>query len=208
MFERVVRGSTVDHRRIRTILQTLSAEHVAALSLAFGVTLRSRDIDDTSKRRAPKAEERNWRVLLAELYGVEGAVVLVSPRAHRLFEAHLRELGREVSEALPSIEARVAGRGDTERLFMALPIEARRAVEDFEQGRAGGLVAWLVDAGRGHAAVVAADAKERLRLALDAFCDAAGYRTSDEPVKRTRSSERTRARILASRPEHGQEIGG
>ena len=75
------RGNDNTHQRINESLRQLSPQHVEILSLAYGVRLRSRDTEDSKKRRAVRSDERNWRVRLAELYGAEGAAVMASPLA-------------------------------------------------------------------------------------------------------------------------------
>lgn len=78
------RGNDNTHQRINESLRRLSPSHVEILSLAYGVRLRSRDTEDSKKRRAVRSDERNWRVRLAELYGAEGAAAMASPRAKRI----------------------------------------------------------------------------------------------------------------------------
>jgi limonene-1,2-epoxide hydrolase len=203
---RVSRGSGVDHQRIRQALQALEPHHIEVLSLAFGVTLRNRDVDDTSRRRAFRTPERAWRVQLAELYGVEGAVALASPKARRLFEDHLHGLGEAAAEALPALEERVAGARPADAPLRAvLPAEARDPLAAYEHERAGGLVAWLIGSGKVHLHVIAGDVKSIRAEALAVF--AMAYGTASTPKKRTRDMSKTRARILAFHAEDGQEIG-
>jgi limonene-1,2-epoxide hydrolase len=205
---RAARRAPVDHARVRRALQALSSAHAETLVLAFGVTLRNRDIDDTSRRRAPRAAERSWRVQLAELYGIEGAVVLASPKARRLFEQHLQGHAETAADALPALEERVAAgrpREDQARLQSVLPGDARDALATYEQGKAGGLIAWLIGPGKAHVHIIATDAKRVRAEALDAFGKA--YGVSAKSVKRSRDMGKTRARILAFHTEHGQIIG-
>lgn len=205
---RVARGAPVDHRRIRQALQALDPRHAEVLSLAFGVTLRNRDVDDTSRRKAIRTPERSWRVQLAELYGVEGAVVLASPKARRLFEEHLRGLGEAAVEALPALEERVEQGRPTDPdapLCTVLPAEARDPLATYEHERAGGLIAWLIGPGKAHLHAIALDAKKIRAAVLDAFATA--YGATAKPKKRARDTSKTRARILAFHAEHGQEIG-
>lgn len=200
MVARMDRGAEVEHRRVRAALKAIP-EHAGILALAYGVILRSRDIDDGAKRRAPKAAERNWRVRFAELYGKRGAYVLPSRKAQQLYKEHIERLGDAVADALPDISER---RVEEERLFVVIPEEARAAIDAYEHGRAAGLIAWLLGAGRGYSLVIEADARKHLHRALDAFI--AHYDAS--APKRTRNVARMRERLLASHPENGQEIGG
>lgn len=204
---RVSRGAPVDHRRIRQALQVLEPHHVEVLSLAFGVTLRNRDVDDTGRRKAIRTPERAWRVQLAELYGVEGAVVLASPKARRLFAEHLHALGEAAAESLPALEERVEqGRpAEDVPLRAILPAEARDPLATYEHERAGGLVAWLIGPGKAYHHAIATDAKKVRAAAIEAF--AATYGATAKPKKRTRDVSKTRARILAFHAEHGQIIG-
>ncbi len=77
-------GDDNAHQRINETLRSISPSHAEILSLAYGVRLRSRDTEDSKRRRAVRSDERNWRVRLAELYGQEGAAVLASPLVKRL----------------------------------------------------------------------------------------------------------------------------
>lgn len=74
---RVDSGRQDKHRRVRDALRRLSPEHVNVLSLAYGCTFRSREIDDASGRRAPRKGDRNWRVLLREAYALGDRVAIV-----------------------------------------------------------------------------------------------------------------------------------
>lgn len=207
---RVSRFEPAAHRRVRAALRSLSDEHVEILSLAYGVTLRSRDYDAHGKRKAVKAGERGWRVQLVELYGRdECAIVLASPKARSLYQRHIEALEQDADDALPDVEERLVGLDvavdDDARLpAPTMPASAQEAVERAMKAKAGGLIAWLLGPGRGYAPVIEADARAILNVALDAFAAAYGF----EAPKRTRNVERTRTRILASHHEHGQEIGG
>jgi hypothetical protein len=74
---RVDSGRQEKHRKVRTALSKLSPEHVNVLSLAYGCTFRSRDIDDTCGRKAPRKETRNWRLLLREAYALGDSTAIV-----------------------------------------------------------------------------------------------------------------------------------
>lgn len=76
-------GRQEKHRRVRAAFALLSSEHVNVLSLAYGCTFRNREIDDGNKRKAPRKEDRNWRVLLRETYllGDQVAIVLATSGA-------------------------------------------------------------------------------------------------------------------------------
>jgi hypothetical protein len=79
MFARAIRFRQDEHRRVREALARVSPEHREALELAYGVAFRERDVDDGSRRRAPRTSERNWRVRLREIYDFpECAVVLAA----------------------------------------------------------------------------------------------------------------------------------
>lgn len=204
---RVDKWQSAAHRRVRLALLSLSPEHVEILSLAYGVVFRSRDIDDQGKRKAVKTGERGWRVRLVELYGIgEPAIVLASPKAQRLYRQHVEALKQDAEDATPELEARVAGLDVDEdtpiRAF--IPAVAQGALARVTKAQQGGLIAWLLDAGRKHAKEIQAEARALLAEACDAFATAYGL----EAPKRTRNTERTRARILAHHAEHGQEIGG
>jgi hypothetical protein len=177
---RADRGHGNDHRRVRASLKRLHAKHVEVLSLAYGTRLRTRDVEDSKKRKALPQHERNWRVRLAELYGADGLIALASPLARKLFTEHMGAL-REVmlEQELDDVDA---------------------------SALAGGMIAWLLDTSREDIARIDADARRCLNEALDAFAEAHGI-TPPEPAPRHRSSERTRTRILANHHEHGQEIG-
>lgn len=155
------------HRRVRSTLQAMLPRHVEILSLAYGIRLRTRDTEDGKHRKALRQTERGWRVRLAELYGADGAVVLASPLAQRLY-------GKDV-------DASKDATGNEETTF----------------------IAWLL-ANTELVPKIAHDARDRLNEALDEFIVAHGI----VEAPRERSSEKTRARILAHHPEHGVEIGG
>lgn len=76
-------GRQEKHRAIRTAFSKLSKRHVDVLSLAYGCVFREREIDDGSRRKAPRKEERNWRALLRETYrlGDVAAIVLATEEA-------------------------------------------------------------------------------------------------------------------------------
>lgn len=162
---RAARGKARGHARVRETLKRLAPKHVELLSLAYGVRLRTRDTEDGKHRKAARQSERGWRVRLAEIYGADGAVVLASPLAQRLY-------GKEVGAM---IEA------DTT------------------------FIAWLL-ANVDLAPKIEQDARNRLREAVDAF--ALEHGVVDIPTEpRTRSSEKTRARILAFHNVSGHEFG-
>ncbi len=158
------RGDNNTHQRINESLRSLSPQHIKIISLAYGVRLRSRDTEDSKKRRAVRSDERNWRVRLAELYGAEGAAAMASPLAKRL-----------------------AGQNE-------------EAVAD------GSIVGWLLNAGKTHLVAILMDTRARLDEALDAFVVAHGI-TEAPHEPRQRSTDKTRARVLAFHAEHGVEIG-
>jgi hypothetical protein len=218
---RVDRGHGHDHRRVRATLTRLHSKHVEMLSLAYGTRLRSRDTEDSKKRKAIPRAERNWRVRLVELYGNDGAIVLASPLARKLFAEHAQVLRDGADATRPDIDERLAPlrsrdawdvhtESAEELLARArnavLPAESQDALDAAVKAAEGGLVAWLFDAGRMHMEQIGRDARARLNEALDAFAVAHGL--EPEPATpRRRSSERTRIRILALHPEHGQVIG-
>lgn len=204
------------HRRIREALQKLRPEHVEIVSLAYGVRLRSRDIEDGKKRKALRQHERNWRVRLAEVYGSGGAYVLASPLAKRLFERHLQALQSRADALVPDRDEQLATLRSILRLEEEnLPTVARDAVlshvahgalDAFMRASEGGIIAWLLDAGRAHSSQIQADANKHLNAALDAFAES--YEITIAPSEpRTRSSEPSKTRILASYSDHGYEIG-
>lgn len=215
------RGDENTHRRVRETLKRLAPKHVEILSLAYGNRLRTRDIEDGKKRRAVRQVERNWRVRLAELYGAEGLFVLASPLAQKLFSEHVQALRSRAETSLPELDERLATMRSQNRFDevmesaeelltrargAVLSHESQAALGDASRASEGGIVAWLLDAGRTHTARIDADARRCLNEALDAFAEAHGI-TPPEPAPRHRSSERTRTRILANHHEHGQEIG-
>lgn len=181
------------HRRVREALKRLSPAQVEILLLAYGCRLRNRDIEDGKSRKALRQAERNWRVRFAEVYGAEGASVLASPLAHRRFREHVEELQDRTLEKPENDSSKAIAQHAT-------AVEAALA-----KALAGGLIAWLLDAGRSYAAPILADTAKCRDAALDAFAEAYGVRVDIAP--RTRSSEKTRARILASSAIHGHEIG-
>lgn len=79
-------GRQDKHRRCRAALSLLDQSERTVLSLAYGMSIRSRDIDDHHGRKAPKKIDRNWRVLLRETFRDLGAavgIVQASPLAIR-----------------------------------------------------------------------------------------------------------------------------
>jgi hypothetical protein len=80
---RVDSGRHGKHKRCRAALAKLSEEDRLVLTLAYGLHLRSREIDDANGRKAPKKGERNWRVVLRETYGI-GDVVGIVLLSHRV----------------------------------------------------------------------------------------------------------------------------
>lgn len=87
--------------------------------------------------------------------------------------------------------------------------ELREASTDGARATDGGLIAWLIGPGSVYVTTIDADARKRLNAALDAFAAEHGIADRhDTQTPRHRSSEKTRARILASFPENGHEIGG
>jgi hypothetical protein len=83
---RMSSGRQDRHARARAALSELDPSERNVLSLAYGIVFRSRDIDDTNGRKAPRKVDRNWRILLRETYrdlGDAVAVVMASPFAIR-----------------------------------------------------------------------------------------------------------------------------
>lgn len=218
------------HERVRRTLKRLHPKHAEMLSLAYAVRLRTRDTEDSKKRKALPQHERNWRVRLAELYGSGGAIVLASPLAQELFLKHVRELRNSADASMPNVFDRLTpmfshdehidvdlSGGELEESAdsllaraarkLVLSAESRDAISMAEHAVEGGIIAWLLDADAKLTARIEADARQQLNEALDAFADAHGI-TQETPAPRHRSSERTRTRILASHAEHGHEIGG
>jgi hypothetical protein len=193
------RESGISHQRVRETLQRLNAKHVELLSLAYGNRLRSRDTEDGKKRRAVRREERNWRVRLVELYGPEGLIALASPLARKLFAGHLRAI-RTVTMSIDTVDMTFNGQSVPVR-EVAIMQEPNDALVRAE---AGGIIAWLLAANAELTAKIDADARQCLNEALDAFSAAHGAQPA---APRQRSSEKTRTRILALHPEHGQVIG-
>jgi hypothetical protein len=87
---RASRNRQEEHRRVREALRRLDRRHADALSLAYGTRLRDRDMDDGRRGKAPKRSERDWRVLLHELYPIGPcvAVVLIAPTAEAMAREH------------------------------------------------------------------------------------------------------------------------
>lgn len=108
------------HRRIRDAFRLISLECANVLSLAYGCTFRSRDIDDVSGRKAPRKADRNWRVLLREVYalGDQTAIVLATREAANAGDNAIRHLLSE------PVKAR---RGAIEQEAIELLIGARKA---------------------------------------------------------------------------------
>jgi hypothetical protein len=118
-------GRQPKHQAVRAALAHLSREHVNVLSLAYGTTFRDRDIDDGSRRKAPKKSERDWRVTLRDDYdlGSSVAIVFASPFVIR----SAREvMNGEVIAWLRSPTAK-DNRGRIEREAIELLVEARKA---------------------------------------------------------------------------------
>lgn len=80
------------HRRCRAALAQLQPYEREILLLAYGLHLRSREIDDEGGRHAPKKSDRDWRVVLREIYGI-GDVVGIVLRGRRISYL-LSEAGR------------------------------------------------------------------------------------------------------------------
>jgi hypothetical protein len=210
---RAERGHGRDHQRVRASLKRLSPKHVEIITLAYGERLRTRDIEDGKHRRAVRQNERNWRVRLAELYGADGLIALVSPLAQRLFRDHVEVLEAHAEDQYegPAIHPACIDMQSAEDVFAkgrnaVLSAPTSYAVQVASEAAAGGLVAWLLNRDSKQTAQIAEDARRSLNEALDAFAEAHGI-TPAEPASRRRSSERTRTRILALHPEHGQVIG-
>jgi hypothetical protein len=100
---RVDSGRHEKHRRCREALARLSEDERIVLTLAYGLHLRSREIDDANGRKAPKKNERNWRVVLRETYGI-GDIVGIVLFDHRvdflLSEAAKNRRDRILSDAI------------------------------------------------------------------------------------------------------------
>lgn len=100
------------HGRCREALSKLAPNERTVLTLAYGLHLRSREIDDSSKRKAPKKSERDWRVVLRETYGIgdlAGIVLLHHPIDFLLSEAAKSRRERILSDSVYALhEARRA----------------------------------------------------------------------------------------------------
>lgn len=218
MLRRSLNGHQDGHRRVRQALGKLAPEQRNILELAYGLTFRNRDVETESKRRALRTEERNWRVRLRERFDyLECAAVLASPVARALYHAHEMAHEQAVDAALPPLDERVdAGRKwgspyedtveDRARLRVALP----RDVLDVRACEMG-FVEWLATTDEKTRSRITANVMGLLMEALKAFAHVY-VPPKDEPrldavTPRKRNFSRTRARILASHPEHGQEIG-
>ncbi len=66
-----------EHRRVRDALRRIDRSHADALLLAYGTRLRDREMDDCRRGKAPRRAERDWRVLLHELYPIGPCVAVV-----------------------------------------------------------------------------------------------------------------------------------
>lgn len=91
------------HSRCRAALSKLAPEERIVLTLAYGLHLRSREIDDANGRKAPKKGERNWRVVLRETYGLGDVVgiVLLNRRVDFLLsESAKHQRNRILSDAI------------------------------------------------------------------------------------------------------------
>jgi hypothetical protein len=97
---RVDSGRHDKHVRCRAALAKLSAEERLVLTLAYGLHLRSREIDDASNRRAPRKDERNWRVVLRETYRL-GDIVGIVFLNHRI-DYLLSDAGKNRSDRIAS----------------------------------------------------------------------------------------------------------
>ena len=215
-------GDANSHRRVREALKRLSSKHAEIITLAYGDRLRSRDVEDSKKRKALPQAERNWRVRLVELYGPEAGMVLASPLANKLYAKHLEHLETSASDALPPLDERVdAGRNidgpfmpyddtdeDKARLRVMIPKSTQHVTHEVAGWKARGLVGWLLWIDNDQVTRIEADSRRCLNEALDAFAEAYGVAPTEHAPARRRSSERTRTRILASHAEHGHEIGG
>jgi hypothetical protein len=117
---RVDSGRHEKHHRIRDALSKLPRDHVDVLSLAYGCTFRSRDIDDGNKRRAPQKKDRNWRVLLRESYSLGDCTPIVLA-TNGAVEAKGNAVSWLLSESAKSRRALI------EQEAIELLVEARRA---------------------------------------------------------------------------------
>lgn len=100
---RVASGRHDRHVRCREALSKLIPEDRTVLALAYGLHLRSREIDDESGRKAPKKDNRNWRVVLRDAYklgDVVGIVLLKHELSYLLSESAKSKRERIVSDAL------------------------------------------------------------------------------------------------------------
>lgn len=90
------------------------------LCLAYGCTFRSREIDDGNGRKAPRKEDRNWRVLLRETYGLGDrcAIVLATQAARSAKGNAIRFLLSEGAKCRAALLTQEA---------IGLLIEARKA---------------------------------------------------------------------------------
>jgi hypothetical protein len=165
----------------------MNPTHANALQLAYGVTFRSRDIDDGVRgktRKAPRSEERNWRVKMRELYGETAAIVIALPIANEMFGDYIDGL---------------------ECAILAMPNDARQdASAAHANAKAGGLIVYLLGPGKPHAGMFRAEAETLKTRALEEFVDT--YKPAAKP-KRKSGTEARRAKILAYHAQQGQEIG-
>jgi hypothetical protein len=182
----IERDSQVEHRRVTAALRAMNPTHANALQLAYGVTLRSRDIDDGARgktRKAPRSEDRNWRVKMRELYGETAAIVIALPIANEMFNDYI---------------------GGLYGASLAATKDARKdAAEERVNAVAGGIIAYLLGPGKPHAPMFKAKADALKTLALEEFVDT--YKPAAKP-KRKSGTEARRAKILAYHAQQGQEI--
>jgi hypothetical protein len=91
------------HRCIRKAFQQIGPEHTNVLSLAYGVTFRDRDIDDGNRHKAPKKADRNWRVLLHDVYSRLGQQVAIVLATRQAIEAEGKAVSWLLSETAKGI---------------------------------------------------------------------------------------------------------
>lgn len=201
------------HRRVRETFQRMLPAHVEIITLAYRDRLRTRDLEDGKHRKALRQSERGWRVRLAELYGQDGMVALASPLAQKLFRDHVELLEAHVEDQYegPNVHPACFDMQSAEDVFAkgrnaVLSPATSHAIQTASEASAGGIVAWLLNRDAKQTAAITEDAREHLNRALDVFAELHGI-TSQPVEPRRRSSEKTRARILASHAENGQVIG-
>jgi len=210
---RAMFGDDNSHRRVRETLKRMLPAHVEIITLAYQDRLRTRDIEDGKHRKALRQSERGWRVRLAELYGQEGMVALASPLAQRLFRDHVELLEAHAEDQYegPNVYPSCFDMQSAEDVFAkgrnaVLSPATSHAIQAASEAATGGIVAWLLNRDAKQTAAIAEDAREQLNAALDSFVELHGI-TPQPAEPRRRSSEKTRARILASHAENGQVIG-